>query len=115
MCFRIKIFNSEDYKLLASKRSLPFIPQIQGPNISDEDINQIVGELADNENTIYSLMEKSKEYMHVKELFVEAAAKWRRLSEMVQNEAYFVQQWALCTYKSKQPSKLKALTDANYY
>lgn len=88
-----------------------FIPQIQGPNISEEDINHIVGELASNENTIYSLMEKSKEYMR-EERFVEAAAKWSRLSEMVQNEAYFVQQWALCTYKSKYPSELKALTDA---
>lgn len=88
-----------------------YIPKFKDPEISQEDIEEIVGELRSKETTIFSLMENAKELM-TKNRFSEAAEKWRKLSDMAQNELYYIQQEALCTYKSESPSKLHALTNA---
>ena len=44
--------------------------------------------------------------------FCEAEKIWKRLSVKAGNEKYYIQQQALCRYKSESPSKLIALTDA---
>ena len=88
-----------------------YIPKIQKPLLSDEEIDDIIGDLRNKENTVYALMEQAKELMQRNE-FVEAAKKWKKLGEIGENEIYFTQQEALCTYKSKQPNKINALTNA---
>ena len=88
-----------------------FIPKTTPPYLSDEDLNEIIGDLRSKENTIYALTEKAKSCM-AENKFVEAAATWKKLSDQVQNEIYYIQQEALCTYKSELPSKTEALTNA---
>ena len=88
-----------------------FIPKIKQPVLLDEDLNEIIGELRNNENTIYSLTEKAKEHMKEKK-FSEAAETWKKLTEKTSNEFYYIQQEALCTYKSKLPNEIQALTNA---
>lgn len=88
-----------------------FIPKIKKPILLDEDLNEIIGDLKNNENTIYSLTEKAKEFMKEKK-FTEAAETWKKLSEKTNNEFYYTQQEALCAYKSKLPSEIQALTNA---
>ena len=88
-----------------------FIPKVQQPTLSDEDYAEIIGDLRNKENTIYSLMEKAKELMAQND-FSGAAKKWETLSELIENDLFFVQQYALCTYKSESPNALVALTKA---
>jgi len=88
-----------------------FIPKIKQPVLSDEDLNEIIGDLKSNENTIYSLTEKAKDFMKEKK-FIEAAETWKKLSDKAINDIYYIQQEALCTYKSKTPSEIQALTNA---
>lgn len=88
-----------------------YIPKISQPLLSDEDLSELIGELKSNENSIYTLTENAKVYMQ-KNDFLQAANIWKSLSEKVENEIYYIQQEALCTYKSEQPSKLVALTNA---
>lgn len=88
-----------------------YIPQTIQPKISDEEIKRIIGELKENEETIYALTEKAKEKMDAKN-FVEAEKLWKKLSEKAENEKFYIQQQALCRYKSEKPTKLRALTDA---
>lgn len=88
-----------------------FIPKIKQPVLSDEDLNSIIGELKSSENTIFSLTEKAKDLMKNKR-FAEAAETWKKLSDKANNDVYYTQQEALCTYKSKIPNELQALTNA---
>lgn len=88
-----------------------FIPKFKKPVLLDDDLNEIIGELRNNENTIYSLTEKAKEHMKEKK-FSEAAETWKKLTEKTSNEFYYIQQEALCTYKSKLPNEIQALTNA---
>ncbi len=44
--------------------------------------------------------------------FVKAEQLWGKLVNKVENENYYIQQRALCRYKSEEPSKQRALTDA---
>lgn len=88
-----------------------YIPRTIQPVISDEDLAEIIGVHREKEKSIYTLTSKAKEYMSENK-FLEAAEIWKVLSQKVENEKYYIQQQALCTYKSKYPSKLTALTDA---
>lgn len=89
-----------------------FIPQIKQPVLSEEDLQEIIGDLRNKENTVYSIQEKAKNLMRESN-FLEAASKWEQLSKIVKNESYFIQQQALCIYKSRHPTELKALIDAS--
>lgn len=88
-----------------------FIPNITQPIVSEEDLNEIIGELKGRENNIFALTEKAKSYIQENK-FVEAAETWKKLSTKAENEIYYIQQEALCTYKSKSPSEIQALTNA---
>ncbi len=88
-----------------------YIPKIEQPKISDDDLEEIIGELRAKENTVYSLSEQARTFMHEKR-FEEAAQKWHKLREMVENDIFYIQQEALCTYKSEKPEKIPALTNA---
>lgn len=76
-----------------------------------EEYIQIIQELADKEKSVFALTEKAKIQM-AKSNFSEASQLWKKASEKVANESYFIQQYALCTYKNKTVSPNVALTDA---
>ena len=88
-----------------------YIPNAKEPSISDDDLNEIIGEHKTKENTIFILTNTAKQYM-ADSKFIEAAQVWKKLSLTIVNDNYYIQQQALCTYKSQSPSKLAALTDA---
>lgn len=105
------IINAVTEKPVPDSPLYTYIPKIEQPKISDEDLEEIIGELRSKENTVYALSEQAKDLMH-ENRFEEAAQKWHRLGEMVENEIFYIQQEALCTYKSEKPSKIQALTNA---
>lgn len=88
-----------------------YIPNTRQPEISHDEIMNIIGELKDKEDTIYSLTEKAKERMEAND-FNKAEEYWSKLGTKVENDKYYIQQQSLCRYKSETPSKLRALTDA---
>ena len=88
-----------------------YIPKTEQPKISDEEIQCIIGELKNNEDTIYALTERAKEMMDAKD-FCSAEKLWEKLGTKAENDKYYIQQQALCRYKSEVPTKLRALTDA---
>lgn len=88
-----------------------FIKDIDPPKLPHTEYKRIIGELAQRENHIFAISERAKHYMEESK-FGEAAILWRKLSELVENEAYFIQQHALATYKSENPTELSALSDA---
>ena len=88
-----------------------YIPQTSVPVISEEALAEIIGEQKAIENSIFKLTEQAKQYMKENN-FLEAASIWGSLSKTVVNEDYYIQQQALCMYKSEHPSKLEALTNA---
>ena len=88
-----------------------YIPNTKHPEISKDEIMGIIGELKQKENTIYSLTEKAKEKMAAND-FCKAEELWKKLSTKAENDKYYIQQQALCKYKSEKPSKQRALTDA---
>jgi tetratricopeptide (TPR) repeat protein len=72
---------------------------------------QIIKDLADKEKSIFALVEKAKIEMK-KSNFAEAARFWKKASEKVDNDNYFIQQLAFCTYKDNSVKTNIALTDA---
>ena len=72
---------------------------------------EIIKELAEKEKSIFALVEKAKIEM-ANSNFSDAAKLWKKASEKIENDNYFIQQWALCTYKDKTVNPNIALTDA---
>jgi tetratricopeptide (TPR) repeat protein len=76
-----------------------------------EEYIQIINELADKEKSIFALVEKAKLEMRNNN-FADAAKLWKKASEKIENDTYFIQQLALCKYKDKSVNPNIALTDA---
>lgn len=70
-----------------------------------------IKELAEKEKLIFALVEQAKVEMS-KNNFIEAIKYWKKASDKISNDSYFIQQLALCTYKSKTPSEKIALQDS---
>ncbi len=85
--------------------------QIVPPSLPEEVYDAIISELAEKEKHIFAVVDKAKEYMHNND-FINATKYWESACKLNPNESYFVQQLALCTYKSSYPSRHTALTDA---
>jgi hypothetical protein len=88
-----------------------FINNINPPKLPKKEYLSIIDELAQQEKYIFALVEKAKEAMKVDD-FITASKYWEKASIQVSNEPYFIQQRALCVYKSKNPSEHSALIDA---
>lgn len=88
-----------------------YISGIKPPTLPEEEYTSIIKDLAEREKHIFALVERAKELMS-KSDFIEASKLWQKASERAENEPYFIQQKALCTYKSKSPSERTALIDA---
>jgi tetratricopeptide (TPR) repeat protein len=88
-----------------------FINSIEPPKLPKKEYQSIIHELAKQEKHIFAIVEEAKESMD-KSDFESAAKYWEKACGLVPNEPYFIQQRALCVYKSKQPSIETALIDA---
>jgi tetratricopeptide (TPR) repeat protein len=84
---------------------------VQPYTLPPDEFVQIIKDLTDKEKSIFSLVEKAKTEMIINN-FSEAAKYWKKASEKVVSDAYFIQQLAFCTYKDKTVSPNIALTDA---
>jgi len=88
-----------------------FIKDITPPQLPEEEYRRIIGDLADREAHIFAIVERAKHFM-ADSNFEEATKLWEKASKAAPTEHFFVQQHALATYKSKQPSEQTALLDA---
>ncbi len=88
-----------------------YIKGITPPILTKEEYLEIINELAKQEKYIFALVEKAKEAMIIND-FVTASKYWEKANTQVSNEPYFIQQKALCVYKSKKPTENLALIDA---
>lgn len=84
---------------------------VQPYTLPEEEYIQIIKDLAEKEKSIFALVEKAKLEMKNNN-FSEAAKLWKKASDKVENDSYFIQQYALCTYKDKTTSPNIVLTDA---
>lgn len=88
-----------------------YLAGISPPQLPKDYLKPIIKELAVKEKHLFALIEAASDMMSKNE-FTEAAKLWEKAAQKAENEPYFIQQWALCTYKSKNPSEKTALTDA---
>lgn len=88
-----------------------YIKGVQPQKLPKEEYTLIIRDLAVREKNIFALVEHAKELMSDNN-FCDAAKHWDKASEKAENEHYFIQQKALCVYKSEHPSKRTALIDA---
>ncbi len=79
--------------------------------LPEDEYIQLIKDLAEKEELIFALVEQAKVEM-AKNDFAEAIKYWKKASTKIENDSYFIQQLALCTYKSKSPSEKLALQDA---
>lgn len=87
-----------------------FIREINPPILPESEYVELIEDLADKEKAIFALVEKAKQEMNNSN-FSQAAKFWKKASNNSPSEPYFIQQWALCTYKSA-PSDVTNLSDA---
>lgn len=88
-----------------------FINDINPPKLPKKEYLLIIEELAEQEKHIFAIVEKATSSME-KSDFKDASKYWEKANNLVPNEPYFIQQWTLCKYKSKDPSEQTALIDA---
>ncbi|WP_291138883.1 tetratricopeptide repeat-containing protein [Flavobacterium sp. UBA7663] len=88
-----------------------YFSAIQPPKLSDEEFNAIITELADKEKHIFAIVENAKKLMSEND-FINAYKYWDKASKIIESETFFIQQKALCRYKSKEPSEQMSLSDA---
>lgn len=88
-----------------------YIRNIKPYQLPEEEYISLIKELSEKEKHIFALVEHAKNEMH-KDNFEEAGKLWAKALKKIGNEPYFIQQYALCTYKSKMPSERTALNDA---
>lgn len=98
----------------AKETDSPLFHHIRGVEpykLPPEEYIQIIKDLADKEKSMFALVEKAKIEMREGN-FSEAKKYWSKASEKIENDTYFIQQLALCTYKDKTVNLNIALTDA---
>lgn len=88
-----------------------YLSEINPHRLSDADYDQVISHLSEKENHIFALSEKAKLLM-INGDFVNASVFWEKAAKVAPEEHYFIQQQALCTYKSENPSKDASLLSA---
>jgi hypothetical protein len=88
-----------------------YIKGIKPPLLPESEYEGLIEKLAKEEKYIFAMRHKALAFMKQKD-FSAAERTWRKLSEIIENEPYFIQQQALCRYKSEDPSPTLALQDA---
>lgn len=93
----------------------PFYEYLNGsepPKVDQGEIKKILGDLAEKQDSIFAIVEEAK-LQKRNNNFKEAAEYWEKASKKMPYETYYIQQEALCTYKSKYPSEEAALNKAS--
>lgn len=88
-----------------------YIQTVEPYKLPEEEYISAIKELSEKEDKVFALVEHAKAEMKASN-FSEAAQLWKKANKKVENEPYFIQQWALATYKSESPTKRTALHDA---
>lgn len=88
-----------------------YLPNIKPHNLSQEDYEQVIAVLSQKEKHVFAISEQAK-LLKSKGEFKDAAILWGNASKILPDEDYFIQQQALCTYKSELPSVALSLTNA---
>lgn len=85
-----------------------WLPRLQQPILSEEEIKQVVDETEAHERRLTSLVKRGKA-ANSDSRHTDAAEAFAKAHELSPEEPYLIQQWALATYKSKNPSEESAL------
>ncbi len=88
-----------------------YISTVSAHSLSVEDYDNLIEKLAKKEKNLFAMANKARKLME-KNKFSEAARIWNKISSKVENDPFYIQQAALCTYKSKLPDRKIALLDA---
>lgn len=88
-----------------------YFSSIEPLKLPDGEFNSIIAELADKEKHLFAIVENAKILM-ADSNFSMAFKYWEKASKIIESETYFIQQKALCRYKSQEPSEHLALSDA---
>lgn len=106
-----KLIKSIEGQNVVDSPLFEFLDGIKAHQLSDLDYEQVISHLSKKENHIFGLSEKAKMLKSLSK-FTDAAEFWAKASQIAPEEHYFIQQQALCTYKSEYPSKETSLTSA---
>ncbi|OPB88520.1 TRAFs-binding domain-containing protein [Elizabethkingia ursingii] len=87
------------------------IQSVQPYLLPEKEYIQLIKDLSEKEKLIFASVEQAKHEM-ANNNFIGAITYWKKVSEKIENDSYFIQQLALCTYKSKSPTEKVALHDA---
>lgn len=85
-----------------------WLPQLQQPELTDEEIFRVVDDTETHERRLSALVKRGKEASSASR-HSEAAEAFANAHELSPQEPYLIQQLALATYKSKSPSEEVAL------
>lgn len=88
-----------------------YIKGLDAPVLPDDELQDIIDRLGKEEKFVFVQREKARNYMKMN-LFSEAEECWRKAAAISGNDDYFIQQQALCRYKSESPNPKEALLDA---
>ena len=87
------------------------LPTLRQPQLSEEQYEALLSEAEEAEDKLVAVLKASQKAIN-QDRFEEAVDLLRRAAEIKTDEPYILQQFALATYKSKQPSEIAALIDA---
>lgn len=87
-----------------------WLPELRRPRFSDEEIGQVIDETKAHEQRLSALLMEGKQASAASR-HNDAAAAFKRAHQLSPEEPFLIQQWALATYKSMNPSEEQALLD----
>ncbi len=88
-----------------------YIRGLNAPTLPDDELKDIIDRLGNEEKFVFVQRERARNYMKMK-MFSEAEECWKKAATISGNDDYFIQQQALCRYKSEVPNSKEALIDA---
>lgn len=107
------IFNIETNKQNNSP-VFTYLDGLKPHELTKEDFDELITCLIGKSENIYGLTIKAKQLMenNNSDDFLKASYLWEKAAGKVADNIYYIQQQALCTYKSEKPSKAVALDEA---
>jgi hypothetical protein len=88
-----------------------FLPRLRRPQLSDEQFEQLIERKEERQAHLSATM-RAAEVANKESRNVDAAKLYAEANALKPNDPYITQQWALQTYKAKQPSEISALMEA---
>ena len=85
-----------------------FLPKIKPPTLDEEEYDKILEDVKRKSENISSLVEQAENHRNNSQ-FDKAIPIWKKLKELLPNNDYIIQQFALATYKAKIPNETMAL------